>query len=160
MSQAKINIYTNHITNAVPVAKLDLSDGKREDFHMAIVDGVLNVVSDGVTDYKKLIQSHKDEAGLVNILKLQTMRYGTLDNAIARNKEKQVFADVSSIPDSVAEQKAMVEKTNAEIDRLCKELGLSRDQLLNLTADKYVEIKKAQQEAAAAAAAATAGGNE
>lgn len=160
MSQAKISIYTNHITNAAPVVKLDLSDAKREDFHMAIVDGVLNVVSDGITDYKKVIQSHASEAGLVNILKLQTMRYGTLDNAIARNKEKQVFADVSNIPDSVAEQKAMVEKTNAEIDRLCKELGLSRDQLLNLTADKYVEIKKAQQEAAAAAAAATAGGNE
>lgn len=160
MSQAKISIYTNHITNAAPVVKLDLSDAKREDFHLAIVDGVLNVVSDGITDYKKVIQSHASEAGLVNILKLQTMRYGTLDNAIARNKEKQVFADVSNIPDSVAEQKAMVEKTNAEIDRLCKELGLSRDQLLNLTADKYVEIKKAQQEASAAAAAATVGGNE
>lgn len=150
-------LYANHQIHPTVQGSRDMSDGKREDFHLAIVDGVLTEVSDGVTDYVKLVQSHANEAGLVNILKLQELRYGTIDNAIARNKEKQVFADVSGIPDSVAEQQALVAQTNAEIDKLCADLGLTREQLLNLTPEKYIEIKNAQ---AAAAAASVAASNE
>lgn len=133
------------------------SDSKYESFHLER-DGLnIKVVSDGISDRKKEIQSHKNEAGLQNILKLQAMRYGTINNAIARNEDKKVFADVSGIPDSVGEQAALVAKTNAEIEKLCNELGLTKEQLLNLTPEKYVEIKQAQ---AAALASANNGGTE
>lgn len=156
----KTNIYNNSYLHPVKFVGQDFSECVREDFHMEVVDGTLIPVSDGITDYNKVVQSHENEAGLKNIIKLQTLRYGTLDNAIARNKEKQTFADVSKVPDSVAEQQALVAKTNAEVDKLCKELGITKDQLLNLTAEKYAEIKKAQADAAAAAQAATEGGAE
>lgn len=116
----------------------------------------VKVVSDGKTDYQKLIESEAKNAGLVNILRFQEMRYGSIQNAIIANEEKKLYADVSNIPDSVGEQAELVAKTNAEIDKLCKELGLTKEQLLNLTPEKYIEIKQAQ----AAAAVQPEGGAE
>lgn len=152
MSTTKVIIYDNHVLHPVRSKGTDFSKGEREDFHLERKDGQIISVSDGITDYNALIQSHKNEAGLVNIMKLQTLRYGTLDNAIARNKDKQVFADVSNIPDSVAEQKKMVDKANADIKKLCDELGVTKEELLSLTPEKYLAIKKSQADAAAAAA--------
>lgn len=135
---------------------VDNSQSIREDFHLEFDENHnVKVVSDGRTDYQKMIESEAKNAGLVNILKFQEMRYGTLQNAILANEEKKLYADVSHIPDSVGEQAALVAATNAQIDKLCKELGLTKEQLLNLTPEKYVEIK--QQQAAAAASKAEGG---
>ena len=83
---------------------LDFSDGKYESFHLER-DGLnVKIVSDGISDRQKEIESQKHNAGLQNILKMQTIRSGSIDNAIKRNEEKKVFADVSKIPDSVGEQ--------------------------------------------------------
>lgn len=131
---------------------------KYESFHLER-DGLdIKIVSDGVSDRQKEVDSHKKEAGLENILKMQALRYGSVDNAIKRNEDKKTFADVSHIPDSVGEQAEQVAKVNKDIDKLCKELNLTKDQLLALTPEKYVEIKQAQ--AAALAAQKEQGGNE
>ena len=136
---------------------LDFSNGKYESFHLER-DGLdVKVVSDGISDRDKEIQSHKKEAGLENILKQQALRYGSVGNAIKRNEEKKVFADVSKVPNTVGEQAELVSQTNKDVEKLCKELGLTKDQLLALTPEKYVEIKQAQ---AAALAAQDQGGNE
>lgn len=131
--------------------------------HLERINGGLIIVSDGFKDIQKEINSELKNAGLQNILKLQELRYGTLDNAIARARDRGVYADVSHIPTDVAGQSDLVNKTNAAVDKLCKELGLTKEQLLGLTPEKYVEIKEAQAAAAAAAAAASQsiqGGNE
>ena len=155
-------INTSMFTSA-PVKGVDFSASVREDFHLERGDNnEVKVVSDGFTDYQKMIDSEAKNAGLVNILKFQEMRYGSIQNAIIANEEKKLYADVSQIPDSVGEQAALVARTNAEVERLCKELGVTKDELLNLTTEKYIEIKKKQAEAAAAAAAQNQnqGGNE
>ena len=139
-------------------ALLDFSNGKYESFHLEREGLDIKVVSDGISDRNKEIQSHAKEAGLENILKMQALRYGSVDNAIKRNEEKKVFADVSKIPDSVGEQAEMVFKNKKDFEALCQELGLTKDQLLALTPEKYLEIKQAQ--AAALAAQKEQGGAE
>ena len=134
----------------------DFSNTKYESFHLER-DGLdIKIVSDGISDRRKEVHSHAKEAGLQNILKMQALRYGSVDNAIKRNEEKKVFADVSNIPDTVGEQAELVKKSNSDVNKLCQELGLTKDQLLSLTPEKYLEIKHAQ----AAALAANQGGQE
>lgn len=98
--------------------------------------GGLKFVSDGKRDIQKEIESQKCNAGLQNIIKLQTLRYGTIDNAIARNKEKQTFADVSKIPTSVAEQFEMVADSQAAIYKLAKKYNMTVDQVLALKSEQ------------------------
>lgn len=151
-----LNLYDTSIFTK-EVHGVDNSEHIREDFHLERgSNNEVKVVSDGKTDYQKLIESEAKNAGLVNILRFQEMRYGSIQNAIIANEEKKLYADVSNIPDSVGEQAELVAKTNAEIDKLCKELGLTKEQLLNLTPEKYIEIKQAQ----AAAAVQPEGGAE
>lgn len=164
MSQ-KVNqtrkIYAFNLFLEEPRKGEDFSLSKREDFHLER-DGSssVKVVSDGFTDYQKLIQSEAKNAGLANIMKFQAMRYGTLQNAIVANDQKKLYADVSNIPDSVGEQAELVARTNAEIEKLCKEMGLTKEQLLNLTPEKYVQIKQEQAAQAAQAAVGSEGGAE
>lgn len=98
-------------------------------------NGDLIFVSDGKRDIQKEINSQKCNAGLQNIIRLQTMRYGTLENAIARNKEKQTFADVSNVPDSVGEQAQMVADAKGNIQALAAKYGVTVEQLLALKSE-------------------------
>lgn len=147
----------NFMSNPVKTKGIDMSKAVRENFHLVRKGNGLDVVSDGFTDYKKLIQSQACNAGLQNIIRLQTMRYGTIENAIVRNKEKQVFADVSNIPTSVAEQAEYIKDIQNDVDELCSKLGISKDELLKANqeflADKLAALNKAANEAAE-------GGNE
>ena len=153
-------INTNTFMSA-PVQGVDFSASIREDFHLERGENnEVIVVSDGFTDYQKQIDSEQKNAGLVNILKFQEMRYGSIQNAIIANEQKKLYADVSIIPETIGEQAELVAKTNAEVDRLCKELGVTKEQLLNLTTEQYIKIKQDQAAAAAAAAAGNEGGNE
>ena len=76
----------NKIKNVV---KLD--NGVVIEKHLDRKDGDIVVVEGDKVDYDAEIQSQVKNAGLQTILKMQTMRYGTLENAIARNEAKKVF---------------------------------------------------------------------
>lgn len=145
--------------NPVQSKGLDLSKGVVEHFHLERDGKGLKVVSDGFEDRQKLIQSEAGNAGLANIIRLQTLRYGTLDNAIARNKDKQVFADVSNIPTTVGEQKEYLENINADVAKLCAELGITQEELLKSNQETLARMVEAKKQAATTAAS-TEGGNE
>lgn len=122
-------------------------NGVRESFHLEREGNGVKIVSDGFTDTCKMIQSEASNAGLANIIRLQTLRYGTVENAIHRNADKQVYADVSKIPTNVAEQKEYLNSVNENVDKLCKELGISREDLLKSnqeTLSKLVAAKNNQ----------------
>lgn len=128
-----------------PIPKSDtklFSKTTVEKFHLEREGNGVKVVSDGFVDNQKLIDSEAKNAGLQNILKLQELRYGTIENAIKRNEDKQVFADVSKIPLSVAEQKEYLAKVDAAVKALCEKLNISRDELSNLTEFKFEELKQ------------------
>lgn len=125
----------NNCFHPVESNGFDFSNGKRMARHMVREGNGLKIVEDGVIDHDAEIQAQSCNAGLQNIIRLQTMRYGTLENAIKRNADRQVFADVSKIPTTVAEQQEFVEKNSAEVDALCKKLGISKDELLKATAE-------------------------
>lgn len=133
----------NKIKNIV---KLD--NGIVIEKHLDRIDGDVVVVDGDKVDYDAEIQSQIKNAGLQTILKMQTMRYGTLENAIARNEAKRVFGDVSNIPDSVGAQQAYIAKQNAELDKMAQQLGVSREELLKMTEStfnaKIEAMKKAQ----------------
>lgn len=148
----------NFVTSPVTVVKgIDMSSGKREVYHLDREGNGLKVVSDGIVDHHELIQSEACNAGLENIIRLQTMRYGTIENAILRNKEKQTFADVSHIPTTVAEQAEYIKDIQNDVDNLCSKLGISKEELLKsnqqFLSDKLAELNKA-------ADPAPTGGNE
>lgn len=136
----------NFASEPVLTTGMDLSGHIRENFHLVRKGEGLDVISDGKTDYKKLIASEAKNAGLKNIIRLQEMRYGTIENAIVRNKEKQTFADVSNIPLTVAEQAEYVKSIQADVDELCGKLGISKEDLLKANqqflADKLAAINK------------------
>lgn len=108
--------------------------------HLDRVDKDIIVVEGDKVDYDKEIQSYAKVAGLETILKLQKNMYGTLDNAIKKNQAKQVFADVSKFPDSVEGQKKYVEDLNNQLDAVAKKLGISRDEVLNLTEGTFRKL--------------------
>lgn len=150
--KAAVLVPDNFVSKPVTTSGFDCSKHVREGFHLVRKGEGLDVVSDGNTDFKELIQSEKCNAGLQNIIRLQTMRYGTIENAIVRNKEKQVFADVSKIPTSVAEQAEYIKDIQKDVDGLCAKLGISKEELLKANqqflADKLAEINKAANGAA------------
>ena len=150
-------IYTNSVLNPVDRPGFDFSNSKRMHKHLERDGNGVKIVEDGVVDEDALIQSEKINAGLENIIRLQTMRYGTLENAIARNKDKQVFADVSHLPTSVAEQSEYVSNIQADVDALCAKLGISKEDLLKSNQETLAQLLAAKQ---AAAAAPSDGGNE
>lgn len=110
----------------------------------------VKVIEDGIVDADKEIQSELKNAGLQNILKLQELRYGTLDNAIARAADKGVYADVSNIPTNLADQTVWVQQAQAKIAKLKADLGLTDDELKAVDIDKLTAIYTAQAKAAAA----------
>lgn len=138
----------------------DFSDGKVMKRHLERDGNGVKVVEDGVVDRHALVQSEKCNAGLENIIRLQTMRYGTIENAIARNADKQVYANVSNIPTSVAEQSEFVNGVEADVAALCAKLGISKEDLLKSTQESLAQLLAAKQAAADQSAAATTGGNE
>lgn len=140
-----------------PRPGFDFSSGVTVARHLERDGNGVKIVEDGVVDNDALIQSEKCNAGLENIIRLQTMRYGTLENAIARNKDKQVYADVSKIPTSIGEQAEYVQNIQADVDALCAKLGISKEDLLKSNQETLAQLLAAKQ---AAAAAPTDGGNE
>lgn len=104
--------------------------------------GGLTFVSDGKVDIQKEIDSQLCNAGLQNIIKMQTMRYGTIENAIARNEQKKTFADVSKVADSVGEQAEQVANSTAAAKAIAAKYGLTLDQVLALDSDKLINLMK------------------
>lgn len=128
--------------------------------HMERDGNGIKIVEDGFVDEDALIQSEKCNAGLENIIRLQTMRYGTIENAIKRNEAKQVFADVSKIPTSIGEQAQYVEEIQKDVDKLCKELGITKEELLKSNQATLSQLYEAKAKAKAATAPANAGEGE
>lgn len=155
----KKTVFTNSSLTPVVSQGFDFSNAKRMARHLEREGNGVKVVEDGIVDEDALIQSEKVNAGLENILKMQTMRYGTLENAIARNKEKQVFADVSKIPTSIGEQAEFVNNIQNDVDALCAKLGISKEDLLKSNQESLAQLLAAKQAAAQAPATET-GGNE
>ena len=122
--------------------------------HLELEGKSVTVVSDGFCDVDKEIQSELKNAGLQNILKLQELRYGTLDNAIARVNDRGVYADVSNIPDGVGPRSAYVAAAQEELARLAASLGLTPEEVAKLTGE---QIAARYQELAAAQTAAASG---
>ena len=155
----EVVLFNNTKFAPVVVAGCDFSNGKSLQRHLERDGNGVKIVEDGVVDNDALIQSEKINAGLENILKMQTMRYGTLENAIARNKDKQVFADVSHIPTSIGEQAEYVQNIQNDVDALCAKLGISKEDLLKSNQESLTQLLAAKQAAAQAPATET-GGNE
>lgn len=153
--ELKVN---NSAFHPVKRTAFDFSNSKRVARHMVREGNGLKIVEDGIVDHDAEIQAQSCNAGLQNIIRLQTMRYGTLENAIKRNADRQVFADVSKIPTSVAEQQEFVQKNSADVDALCAKLGISKDELLKATAESLSAKLQALNQANAQTA--TEGGAE
>lgn len=130
--------------------------------HMERDGNGIKIVDDGFVDEDALIQSEKCNAGLENIIRLQTMRYGTIENAIKRNEAKQVFADVSKIPTSIGEQAKYVEEIQKDVDKLCNDLGITKEELLKSNQATLSQLyeAKAKAKASATTASGTAGEGE
>ena len=148
----------NCSTNPVERPGLDFSNAKRMHRHLERDGNGVKIVEDGYVDEDALIQSEKINAGLENIIRLQTMRYGTLENAIARNKDKQVFADVSHIPTTIGEQAEYVQNIQNDVDALCAKLGISKEDLLKSNQESLAQLLAAKQ--AAPQEPAPTGGND
>lgn len=161
VKEIKRVIYDNSLLLPVFSAGMDFSCAKRVKRHLEREGSGVTIVEDGIVDYDAEIQAQACNAGLQNIIRLQTMRYGTIDNAIARNKDKQVFADVSDVPLTVAEQSEFVNATQKEVDALCAKLGLSKEDLMKANRDflagKLEALNKTSSEDAVAS---TLGGNK
>lgn len=150
-------VVDNFPTKPICAPGQDFSNGKREHFHLARKGEGVEIVSDGVVDEDALIQSEKCNAGLENIIKLQTLRYGTLENAIKRNEDKQQFADVSNIPTTVAEQAEYLNNIQADVDALCAKLGISKEDLLKSNQESLARMLAAKE---TSQSANTEGGND
>lgn len=142
------------------VKGLDFSDGKVEEFDVSREGTGLKIISKGFVDRDKLIQSEAGNAGLANIIRLQSLRYGTIENAIYRNADKQVYADVSNIPTSVGEQKEYLADVNKEVEKLCSELGITKEQLAKSNQDTLEKLLAAKNSAKNETASNQEGGNE
>ena len=149
MSNQNINrLPNNSFYDPIARVPLDCSSGKVLRKHMERDGNGIKIVEDGIEDADALIQSEKINAGLENIIRLQTMRYGTIENAIARNADKQVFADVSHIPTSVAEQTEFVNGVQADVAALCAKLGITKEDLLKSNQETLAQLLAAKQAAA------------
>lgn len=137
----------NTFSNPVSFEKMDESHKCIMVYHMEREGNGIKIVEDGLVDRQKLLESEKVNAGLENIIRLQTMRYGTIENAIKRNADKQVYADVSKLPTSVAEQAEFISKTEAEVASLCSELGISKEDLLKSNVDTLSQLIAAKKAA-------------
>lgn len=135
---------------------VDCSAHLFEHFHLERKGEGVIIVSDGIEDFDKAVQEEACNAGLVNILKMQEMRYGTIENAVKRNQDKQVYADVSKVPTSVAEQAEYIANTEKELNALCQKLGISKEELLKTNVDTLQKLFE-QKQAAAAPAESTEG---
>lgn len=124
---------------------LDLSEyGKGKEKKLDRVNGDIVIVEGAVIDYDAEIQSHKKEAGLEAIKKAQILRYGTLDNAIARNQAKQKFLDVSKFGDDIANRE-IAKANEEEISKLAEKLGISKDEILSLTKANFEALVKVKE---------------
>lgn len=158
VEQFKGFVVDNFPTKPICAPGQDFSNGKREHFHLARKGEGVEIVSDGIVDEDALIQSEKCNAGLQNILKLQALRYGTLENAIKRNEDKQNFANVANIPTTVAEQAEYLNNIQADVDALCAKLGISKEDLLKSNQESLARMLAAKQQETSQAS--TDGGNE
>lgn len=154
-------VFNGFAVNNTPVNPIrskgrDFSSGKCEHFHLQRKGEGVEVVSDGFVDGDALIQSEKCNAGLENIIKMQTIRYGTIQNAIKRNEDKQVFADLSKVPTTVAEQQEYIAKSEKELNDLCNKLGISKEDLLKSNLETLTQLVKGKNETSQPAE----GGNE
>ena len=150
----------NSSINPVISTGMDFSNAKRMKRHMVRDGNGIKIVEDGIVDEDALIQSEACNAGLQNIIRLQTMRYVTIDNAIARNKDKQVFADVSKIPTSIAEQQEYVASVQADVDALCAKLGISKEELLKANQEFLASKLQAVNTPSGETAVANEGGQQ
>lgn len=121
-------------------SKINVKHNRYEQRHLELDGKSVKIVSDGFCDRDKEIQSELKNSGLQNILRMQEMRYGTLENAIARAQDRGVYADISDIPDNIGDRAEYIQKVNESLAQLKKELGLTDDDLKSLNADKIIEL--------------------
>lgn len=142
---------------------LDFSASKKTLMHMERDGNGIKIVEDGVIDVQAEIDSQACNAGLQNIIRLQSMRYGTIENAIARNKDKQTYCDVSHIPTSIAEQSEYIAGIQADVEKLSAKLGISKEELLKANQEflaQRLAALNSTNNGASAGATAAEGGNE
>lgn len=147
----------NSIYAPVRSTGMDFSQKNREHFHLEREGNGVKIVSDGIVDEDALIQSEAKNAGLVNILRMQELRYGTVENAVKRNEAKQVFADVSKIPTSIGEQVEYIQQKEKEVNDLAAKLGISKEELLNSNLETLTKLCQGKETISQATAE---GGNE
>lgn len=135
----------NDFDNPIVCSGTDCSAHVFEQFHLEREGNGIKIVSDGLVDVQKEIDSQACNAGLVNIMKMQELRYGTLENAIKRNEAKQVYADVSKVPMTVGEQAEYVAKAEKEVLDLCNKLGISKEDLLKMNVESLGKLFEAKQ---------------
>lgn len=148
----------NFASKPLTTKGFDLSNGKREHFHLERKGEGVEIVSDGFVDEDALIQSEAKNAGLVNILRLQELRYGTIANAIKRNEDKQTYANVANVPTTVGEQAEYIKNIQDDVDALAAKLGISKEDLLKSTQESLAQLLAAKQ--AGAPETPATGGNE
>lgn len=116
---------------------------------LTLKDGELIVVETDKVDTDKLIASEACNAGLENIRKQAALRYGTLNNAIAINADKQNYADVSNIPTNAMQQAQYVEAQRTKLEQLAAKLGVSTDELLSMTEAGFNSFMQSKQQPSA-----------
>ncbi len=120
---------------------------------LKMVDGDIKVVETEVIDTQALIESEAHNAGLQNILRQEALRYGTIENALARNADKQTFADVSNVPDGVGAQAEFMQQQQQRLEALAAKLGVSVNDLLNMTEASFNNLINGKQQEAGAGTA-------
>lgn len=105
--------------------------------HLAFEGKSIKIVEDGICDIDAEIMSELKNAGLQNILKLQELRYGTLENAITRANDRGVYADVSKIPDSIGERAEFIAKARADLEALKAKYNLTDEDIKNFNIDSF-----------------------
>lgn len=93
--------------------------------------GLIKVVPNGKIDVQKEVQSHANECGLVNIIKL-AVAHG-IDPASAPFAKKEKGIDTTLFPESYDELFKALEKgkqAKDKVDNLAKALGKTSDEIL------------------------------
>lgn len=114
---------------------------ERFDFQIA-EGGKIERVSLGVFDLVKEVDSHKDEVGLINVLKLAQAK--GIDSDIFAKTEPGLMVDVPEIDtfDDLLKAKA---SADAKLKAIAGEYGLTTEQLINAVQSGNTDILKKEE---------------